>query len=63
MTLSLADITQGAAKMLNNGLPITLHGDKRGATLDFLLHILANILVILGYLRLAQKAKVCTSAC
>ena len=35
---------------------------KRGATLDFLLHISAHILVIIGFWGLGQKAKSCTSA-
>ena len=41
----------------------TLDGIKRGATLDFLLHISAHILVIIGFFGLGQKAKSCTSAC
>ena len=35
----------------------------RGATLDFLLHISAHILVIVGFWEPGQKAKSCTYAC
>ena len=54
------DMTAGSVHSWMNEFHVSF---KRGATLDFLLHISAHILVIIGFRHPDQIAKVCTLTC